>query len=547
MLRRALHERIVATTTAAEPMSSLTHPPCDEGVVRAGDLQQAGAADDAKPWVLGATILGSSIAFIDGSVVSVALPVMQAELETTVRGAQWIVNAYLLLLGALILVGGGAGDRFGRRRVFVLGLVVFGLASVGCGLAPNVEALVAMRAAQGVGGALLVPASLAIISAAFPEDERGRAIGTWAGFSAITTAAGPILGGWLVDTWSWRAIFFINVPLALLAIVLTQMRVPESRAPGAGPVDWLGGALATVGLGAVAYGLTAASELPWSALPVWGSFAGGTLVLAAFVAHEARAAAPMMPLALFRSRAFSGANAMTLFLYFALGGALFFLPFNLIQVQGYSAALAGAALLPFTLIMGGLSRWSGGLVERYGARKPLVIGPMIAAAGLALLAVPGIGGSYWTTFFPATAVLGFGMAVSVAPLTTTVMSAVDQAHAGVASGINNAVARVAGLLAVALLGAVAVGAFASAIGERAAALELPGEVAAALEQEAPRLAEAAVPDGIDGAERERVARVLNEAFVRSFRTVVLITAGFALASAACAALTIGPRRDPAAR
>jgi len=524
-------------------MPSFTRPPCDEGVIRTADRETRGAPPSARRWVLAATILGSSIAFIDGSVVGVALPVMQAELGTTVRGAQWIVNGYLLMLGALILVGGAAGDRLGRRRVFVAGLTLFALASVGCGLAPNVGTLIAMRALQGVGGAMLVPSSLAIISAAFPEEERGRAIGTWAGFSALTTAFGPVLGGWLVDAWSWRVIFFINVPLALLAVAISRARVPESRAAGAGAVDWPGGLLAIGGLAGIAYALTAASEHDWTDPAVWGPLALGVLVSCAFVAHEARARPPMMPLGLFRSRAFSGTNGMTLLLYFALGGALFFLPFNLIQVQGYSAALAGAALLPFSLIMGGLSRWAGGLVERYGARKPLIVGPLIAAAGLVLLAVPGIGGSYWTTFFPAAVVLGFGMTVSVAPLTTTVMSAVDESHAGVASGINNAIARVAGLLAVALLGAVAVGAFGAAIDERAAALGVPAEQRQTLEEQASRLAEAAVPPEITGDERHRMQRVLDESFVQSFRIVMLIAAGFALASTVCAWVTIDRRSD----
>src|ERR1700728_2326123 len=404
----------------------------------------------AQPWVLAATIVASSMVFIDGSVVNVALPSIQANLDAPVSQAQWIVNAYVLTLGALILVGGAAGDRFGRRRVCIAGLLLFTAASVWCGLALSSSMLVVARAVQGVGGALLVPSSLAIISASFPGQQRGRAIGTWAGASALTTALGPVAGGWLVDTLSWRAIFFVNVPLAIVALLLAVRWVPESRDESAAGVACLGGVLAVAGLGLLAYGWTAAAGAGWTQLPVLGALIGGASILGMLLWWEARAAAPMLPLVLFHSPTFSGANAITLLLYFALTGVMFFLPFDLIDIQGYSATAAGAAFLPFSLIMGGLSRWSGGLNERYGARALLLVGSVIVAAGLAVFAVLVPGGTYWGSVFPAMTIWGFGMALSVAPLTTTVMRAAGDRYAGAASGINNAIARIAGMLAVAL-------------------------------------------------------------------------------------------------
>ncbi|HEY0685006.1 MAG TPA: MFS transporter [Steroidobacter sp.] len=516
---------------------------CDEGVIRGAEAGARPCAERAKPWVLAATIVGSSMAFIDTSVVNVALPAIQADLAASMRDTQWVVNAYMLLLGSLLLVGGAAGDRFGRRRMFVIGVAVFTVASVACAWSPNAGALIAARAVQGIGGALLVPGSLAIISAAFPERERGRAIGTWAGASALTTALGPVLGGWIVDTWSWRIIFLINVPIAAVAVALAIWRVPESRhESGDVSVDWTGGALAVVGLGALVYGLTLASENGWTGATVLGSLGVAIGTLCLFLWCETRARSPMMPLELFRSRNFSGANAITLLLYFSLGGALFFVPFNLIRVQGYSAALAGAAFLPFSLIMGVLSRWSGGLIDRYGARKLLTIGPAITAIGFALLAVPGIGGSYWTTFFPSMVVLGFGMAVSVAPLTTSVMRSVEDRHAGVASGINNATARIAGMLAVAVLGMIAVGVFGATLDEHLEQMSLSDGTRELARAETPKLAEAEAPPSLDGSERQVLQQAFKESFVSSFRIVSLIAAALALASAAFGWLIIEEER-----
>lgn len=524
-------------------MNSSAFISCDESVIRGARSGDSVCPESAKPWVLAAAIVGSSMAFIDTSVVNVALPAIQSDLSAAVRDAQWVVNAYMLMLGALLLVGGAAGDRFGRRSVFIIGVAVFAIASVACAWAPDAGALIAARAVQGVGGALLVPGSLAIISATFPEKERGRAIGTWAGASALTTALGPVIGGWLVDTWSWRIIFLINVPIAVVAVVLAIWRMPESRDESRDvAVDWGGGAFAVIGLGALAYGLTLASEQGWKGVTVLGSLALAILMLGLFVWREARARHPMMPLALFRSRTFSGANVITLLLYFALGGAMFFIPFNLIRIQGYSAAAAGAAFLPFSLIMGVLSRWSGGLIERYGARTLLTIGPAIVAVGFALFAVPDIGGSYWTTFFPPMVVVGFGMAVSVAPLTTSVMRAVDDHHAGVASGINNAAARIAGMLAVAVLGMVAVAAFGAAVDERLDQMSLSNETRELVRAEIPKLAEAQPPPSIEGAQRVELQRAFKDSFVHSFRIVFLVAAALAFASAVCGWLTIEPNR-----
>lgn len=516
--------------------------PCDEAVIKS-KRAAAPCPKASKPWILAATILGSSMVFIDGTVVNVALPALQTNLNATVVDVQWVVEAYALFLAALLLAGGSLGDHFGRKRVYAIGVALFALASVWCGLSPNIGQLIVARALQGVGGALLVPGSLAIISASFVDEERGRAIGTWSGFTAITAAVGPVLGGWLIENVSWRAIFFINLPLALIVLALVLLHVPESRDEESRGLDWIGAALATVSLGAIVYGLIESSRRGFSDLAIIVSLTGGVLMTILFVAIEARKQNPMLPLRLFRSRNFSGANLLTLFLYTALSGSLFFLPLNLIQVQGYSATAAGAALLPFILIMFLLSRWSGGLVKRYGAKLPLMIGPCIAAAGFVLFMLPGassgrVGGSYWTTFFPAVVVLGLGMAVSVAPLTTTVMNAVSANRAGIASGINNAVSRTAGLLAVAVLGIVMMQAFNSQLDRRLSTLAVTPEVKEALATQRTRLAAAELPQALDPAQAQSLKQAIDESFVSGFRRVMAIAAVLALLSAVSAWLLI---------
>jgi EmrB/QacA subfamily drug resistance transporter len=501
-------------------------------------------------WALAVAVLGSGMAFLDGTVVNVALPVMQRNLGATVGQVQWIVEAYALLLASLVLVGGALGDRLGRRRVFSTGVVLFAFASAGCGLAPRIELLIAARAIQGVGAALLVPGSLALISAAYPAEARGTAIGTWSAWSAINGAIGPVAGGWVVSHASWRWLFFFNVPVAALVVALAARRIEETRDPDAAPhLDFVGAALASAGLALVVYalvdsgrtvGTVAGLGSPWNI----ALLSLGVATLVAFVAVEARQSAPMLPLSLFRSRTFAGTNLLTLLLYAALGGAMFFVPFNLIQVQHYTPAAAGASLLPFVLLVSTMSRRTGALAARIGPRPLLCGGPLLVALAFTLLAFPTVGGSYWSTFFPGIVALGLGMGLTVAPLTAAVMGAVDPRHAGVASGINNAVARTAGLLAIAALGVVLLTRFNHVLDAALAPLSLPPDVARAVDAQRNRLGGAdfsALPPAL----RAPLRAAFSTAYVAAFRTLMLASAGLsALAALAGIALVAPlPRRS----
>ena len=403
-------------------------------------------------WVLLATVLGSGMAFLDSTVVSVALPAIGRDLGAGASGLQWVVNGYTLTLAAFILLGGSLGDRFGRRRIFLLGVVGFTAASLLCGLAPTTGLLVAARAVQGIGGALLTPGSLAILQASFAPDDRTRAIGAWSGLSGVASAVGPLLGGWLVEVATWRLVFLINLPLALVVVLVARRHVPESVDPAAvGRVDVAGAGLAVLGLAGLTYVLTEWTRRGPADPLVLTTLVLGVAGLVAFLVLERRTAAPMLPLGLFRRRAFSAVNVVTFLVYAALSGLFFFLVVQLQVVAGFSPIAAGLSLLPFTVLMLALSARAGALANRIGPRIPMTVGPLLGAAGLLGLATVGSGATYWSDVLPFVVVLGLGLTITVAPLTATALAAVEDRHAGIASGVNNAVARTAGLLAVAVL------------------------------------------------------------------------------------------------
>lgn len=507
--------------------------------------------DDVSNWVLFATISASSMGFIGGSALNVALPAIQRDLGATGADLLWIVNAYALFLAALILVGGSLGDHLGRKRIFMIGITLFTVTSLICGLAPSTGILILARAAQGVGGALMIPGSLAIISAYFDSSERGRAIGTWSSITTLTSVLGPVLGGVLAENGLWRGVFFINIPLGLISLWALWRYVPESRDEAASDkLDYLGALLVTVGFAGITYGFIEIGRIGPEGFtnPLYvGALAVGIAGLLGFWYVEATSDHPMMPLRLFRSRTFSGANVLTLFLYGALGAALFFLPLNLVQVQGYGESLAGFALLPFSILLIVMSRWAGGLVDRYGPRLPLIVGPVIVGVAFIALSLPGQTGGpsdYWISFFPGMLLIGLGMGVTVAPLTTTVMGSVPQSNAGVASGVNNAMSRSSQVLATAVMGGIALLIFTTSLGERVVPLNLSDSAITTLEDRAEDLAATQPPAELDNATAEEVRSAIKLAFVDTFRAMNLIAAGLCFLSALLAGLLIDKRLEP---
>lgn len=505
--------------------------------------------DVTDNWVLVSTIMASSMGFISGSALNVALPALQRALNATAADLLWITNGYLIMLAALILVGGSLGDHFGRKRVFGYGIWLFTAASVLCGFSINVPMLIVARVLQGLGGAMMIPGSLAIISAYFDDRSRGGAIGLWSAFTAITTVGGPVIGGILASAGLWRGVFFINVPLAIVSLYALYTYVPESRDEGVANdrLDYVGALLATVGLGGMTYGFI---EVGRSGFTVTNLVVllSGVALLVVFVMWEARTPHPMMPLRLYRSPVFSGANLLTLFLYAALQGVFFFWSLNLIQVQNYREDVAGLAGLPFTILLILMSRQSGKIADRIGPRIPLTLGPALTGVGFALLAVPGLTdgpSTYWTTFFPGLLAIGFGMGIAVAPLTTAVMGSVPQNSAGTASGINNAASRTAGVLAIAILGAVVLLQFDQALDARTANIDLSDTARAELALQASELGNAQVPESVSPALQAEVQRAIRLAFVDSFRLTALIGAALSWISAAFAWYTLRMRPEEA--
>ncbi len=491
----------------------------------------------AGRWVLVAAVAASCMAFLDGSALNVALPALQHDLGASGADVFWVLNGYLLVLAALILEGGALGDQLGRKRVCMLGISLFALASLACGLAPSTGWLIAARVVQGLGGALLIPGSLALISAGFPSEQRGQAIGTWSSATTLVTLGGPALGGWLADAGWWRAIFLLNLPLAAVALLVLWRKVPETRDETATGSDGLGAALAAVGLAALTFGLLTAPARGWAHPLAWGPVGGGLAALGLFVAVEARSPHPMLPLRLFQNRTFSGTNLLTLLLYGALTAAMLFISLDLVQVQGYSQLQAGLAFMPLAGFVALLSRLAGQWADRHGPRPLLTAGPLVVAAGFGWLSQIGLTtgpAAYWTTFLPGLALAGLGMALTVVPLTTAVMTAVADHYAGTASGVNNAVARTASVLALALLGAFALTHFAGQLHHRTDSLHLSPVARAAIGREAGKLGAAAVPAVVPAPQRPAVQAAIRESFQHTYQRMLWLSAGLAMASAGLA-------------
>lgn len=490
-------------------------------------------------FVLAATIIAAGMVYLDGTVVTVALPQIQKELDASVNGLQWLIDVYILFLSVPILVAGSLSDRFGRKKLFNIGLIGFTLASLACGAATNLVQLNVARVFQGISGAIMLPGSLAILNASFPPEIRGRTVGTWSAFTPLTTAIGPLLGGWLVDNISWRAAFYINLPLGLLTLFLSLRFIPESKSEKAPEsLDWWGAALTIIGLGGLIFGLIEGSRRGWSDSLVVGSIVLSLTCLVIFGILESKIKHPMIPVSLFKHRLFSGITLMTFILYFAMSGVFFFLTLNLQQIQKFSATSAGAAFMPIIILLFLLSRWSGYWADTVGPRVPLIIGPIIIALGFFIYMLPGKNANYWLTFFPATIIFGIGLGITVAPLTTVALGSVPTNLSGLASGVSNAAARIASMFAVAILGALMVLQFSISLETKIRDLPLSAQERLQLQEEKLNLGGAQAPASLTPELRTQVEQGIGESFVDAFRLMMGLCGILALISAAVAFATI---------
>ena len=491
------------------------------------------------------TILASSMAFIDSTALNVILPSLQKDLEATGVDLFWVLNSYMLMLAALIIVGGSLGDKMGRVRVFMFGILVFTISSAACGFAQDIPQLIVFRGIQGIGGAFMIPGSLSIISAVFTKEEKGKAIGTWSAASTIVTICGPVLGGALADLGLWRFIFFINVPLGVLALIALQLKVPESKEPGSSSIDWLGAALMVFGLAALTFGFLEMPEWGYDDPIVIVSLAIGLIILVVFMVVEMRIKDPMVPLSLFKNRTFSGVNLLSFFLYAGLGGVILFLSLNIIQIQGYSQLQAGLTFLPFSFVMILSSRKMGAMSDKYGPRNFLIVGPAVAGIGMTFLALIGLTEGpedYWTTFFPPFMVFAAGMSITVVPLTTAVMGSVDDSKSGIASGINNSVTRIASTFIIAIAGAIAIFLFTGQVEQELTSLDLSADEAAMVLQEAVRLGEATAPQSLSAEIAAEVEHIYDLSFIQTYRLIGLISAGLAFSSSIIALFMVEKKK-----
>ncbi len=497
-------------------------------------------------WTLISTILASSMAFIDGTALNVILPSLQRDLGATGSDLFWVLNGYLLMLAALIIVGGSLGDKLGRVKVFKFGILVFTIGSILCGITPSITLLIIFRMIQGIGGALMIPGSLAIISAVFSKEEKGRAIGSWSAATTIVTICGPVLGGALADIGLWRFIFFINVPLGLISILVLHFKVPESKEPGSSKVDIWGAVLLVASLALITFGFLEMPEVGYQSPIVLASLIIGTLLLGVFIVVEKKVDQPMIPLNLFQNKTFSGVNLLSFFLYAGLGAIMLFLSLNIIQVQGYSQLQAGLTFLPFSFIMVLLARKMGSLSDKYGFRKFLILGPTLTGFGMLWLAMIGLTdgpSDYWTTYFPPFLVFAIGMSITVVPLTTAVMSCVDESKSGIASGINNSVTRISGTFINAVLGAVAILLFTNYSMKEINGLGLTEKQSNELLIETTKLGEARAPIAYESGLQTKVNSIFQEGFIATYRWVGILSSVLAFLSAGIAFFMVEEKRS----